>query len=108
MATMEEMIAKVVAKAVMGEIKKQLDPMKKQLNEIESRLEELKGVETVGGEKLLTLSEAQKRLRVNLAALNQLLASGEISEARTPGGRRKVLEKDSISHRKKAIFSSGR
>lgn len=92
MATMEEMIAKAVAKIVMGEFKKQLDPMKKQLVEIESKLGELKGVETIGGEKLLTLAEVQKRLRINSNALNNLLASGEIAEARTPGGRRKVLE----------------
>ena len=42
--------------------------------------------------RLVTLSEARRRLLVNANALNRLIENGTLKSVTTPNGRRKVLE----------------
>lgn len=88
MKSMEEIMAATVAKAVMAAIKPlvaEIEGLKKELAKAQQKPPE-------GGERLITLSEARRRLSVNPARLRELIDKGYISVATTPNGRPKIKE----------------
>lgn len=97
-STMEGLVAEAVMKVLVKELNKRLKPLEEQLKAIAQKLESAKDNET--GEKLITISEAAERLRINENTLNRIIKDGCIATVRTPGGRRKVLESSLNSYLK--------
>ncbi len=92
MATIDEMIAKSVSKVVEAELKRLLQPLHKQINDISKKLDKLNNEESTEHERLITISEASDRLKVNINTINKMISSGIIISKHTPNGRRKILE----------------
>ena len=87
---MERSVRKAVAEATL--------PLIKQVTKLEKAIAELSAMAKATNEtfdtreRLITQDEARRRLGINAAKLYELVSAGDILTAKTPNGRRKVVE----------------
>jgi spermidine/putrescine-binding protein len=89
--TLDDMVDERVEKRVreiMKPLLKRMELMEKAIETLEKWRDDALAID---GERLITLTEASRRLLVNPAKLREMIASGDIAIASTPNGRNKVL-----------------
>ena len=93
--TLDDHIADAVAKATETAIKKAMPGIMKGIENVIARhFQEAMGklvAEKLEDERMLTISEASRKLMVNPAKVRSLAKAGEISIIDPPGGRAKVV-----------------